>query len=294
MKDLNVITSRTVDTPIDPISSSYCRSWCRCPAGGSHTAVTWRRSRGKSKACFLAKSTRLYFVDHLRAFLIILVIMHHLSIVYGASGSFVYHDTTNALTSYLLTILWYDRSGVLHGIVLPDLANFTEEHMIARVVGSFLRDRFLRLGIPLLIYDILIAPFVLYIAAGFPGWYWKVLHHLHALTARHPGASLVHRRPCSSSSCSTRSARVLHQVVTCSSPEDDTHAVHHLRSQASLSDDGRNAPVYCWPRADHFCGSDLVPSGLVIPTIEFQCSDNFPNTSACSSWVSSPTDVGGL
>jgi glucan biosynthesis protein C len=119
-----------------------------------------------------AKSTRLFFVDHLRAFLIILLIMHHLAIVYGALGSFVYHDTTNTLTALLLTILVTIDQAFFLGLFFLISAYFTPGAYDRKGTGPFLRDRFLRLGIPLLIYDILIAPFVLYIAAGFPGSYW--------------------------------------------------------------------------------------------------------------------------
>src|SRR5512135_3062961 len=43
-----------------------------------------------------AKSSRLFFMDHLRAFLIILVIMLHLAFTYGSSiNLWYYHDTTD-------------------------------------------------------------------------------------------------------------------------------------------------------------------------------------------------------
>jgi glucans biosynthesis protein C len=38
---------------------------------------------------------------------------------------------------------------------------------------SFLLDRLIRLGIPLLIYDLLIDPLVVYIASGLHGSYWS-------------------------------------------------------------------------------------------------------------------------
>src|SRR5512135_779903 len=48
-----------------------------------------------------AKSSRLFFLDHLRAFLIILVIMLHLALTYGPSinNPWYYHDTTDALAA---------------------------------------------------------------------------------------------------------------------------------------------------------------------------------------------------
>jgi hypothetical protein len=38
--------------------------------------------------------------------------------------------------------------------------------------GPFLRDRLLRLGIPLLVYDVVVDPFVVFMAGGFQGSYW--------------------------------------------------------------------------------------------------------------------------
>ncbi|HLJ32846.1 MAG TPA: acyltransferase family protein [Ktedonobacteraceae bacterium] len=50
---------------------------------------------------------------------------------------------------------------------------FTPGSYDRKGAGPFLRDRLVRLGIPLLIYDSLIQPVVVYIAAGFPGAYGK-------------------------------------------------------------------------------------------------------------------------
>jgi hypothetical protein len=66
------------------------------------------------KPASLAKRTWLFFVDHLRAFLIILVIMHHVAITYGASGLFYYHDTTNTLSA-----LCFSRYSFIESCRLP-------------------------------------------------------------------------------------------------------------------------------------------------------------------------------
>ena len=119
-----------------------------------------------------AKSTRLFFVDHLRAFLIILVIMHHLAITYGAIGSWYYHDTTNSLTAHLLSLLVMTDQAFFMGLFFLISAYFTPGAYDRKGTGPFLRDRFLRLGIPLLIYDLLVEPFVMFLVVGFTGSYW--------------------------------------------------------------------------------------------------------------------------
>jgi len=121
-----------------------------------------------------AKSSRLFFIDYLRAFLIILVIMLHLAFTYGLSiNQWYYHDTTNALTAGLVTSLTGIGQAFCLGLFFLISAYFTPGAYDRKGAGSFLRDRLLRLGLPLLIYDSLINPFVVYIAAGFPGSYWQ-------------------------------------------------------------------------------------------------------------------------
>jgi glucans biosynthesis protein C len=121
-----------------------------------------------------AKSSRLFFIDNLRVLLIILVIMHHLAITYGAAGSWYYQDPTkDTLTSVVLTILTATNQAFFMGLFFLISAYFTPDSYDRKGAGSFLRDRLLRLGIPLLIYDGIINPFVVFLAAGFPGSYWK-------------------------------------------------------------------------------------------------------------------------
>jgi surface polysaccharide O-acyltransferase-like enzyme len=130
-------------------------------------------ARGKP-APTAAKSSRLFFMDYLRAFLIILVIMLHLAFTYGSSiNLWYYHDTTNALTVGLVTGLLVIGQAFSMGLFFLISAYFTKGAYDRKGTGPFLRDRLLRLGLPLLIYDILINPFVVYIAAGFPGPYWQ-------------------------------------------------------------------------------------------------------------------------
>src|SRR5215470_7492557 len=121
-----------------------------------------------------AKSSRLFFLDYVRAFLIILVIMLHLAFTYGPLiNLWYYHDTTNALTAGLVTGLTGIGQAFCLGLFFLISAYFTPGSYDRKGAGPFLRDRLVRLGLPLLIYDSLINPFVLYIAAGFPGSYWQ-------------------------------------------------------------------------------------------------------------------------
>ena len=49
--------------------------------------------------------SRLYFADYLRAALVSLVVLHHISITYGASGSFYYIEpATSSAAAGLLSL----------------------------------------------------------------------------------------------------------------------------------------------------------------------------------------------
>jgi len=121
----------------------------------------------------VARISRLFFIDNLRVLLIVLVVIHHLAITYGAVGSWYYQDPAkDALTSALLTIVTATNQAFFLGFFFMISAYFVPESCDRKGAGPFLRDRLLRLGIPLLVYDIIIDPFVVFMAGGFQGSYW--------------------------------------------------------------------------------------------------------------------------
>lgn len=117
---------------------------------------------------------RLLFVDNLRILLICGVLVVHLDDTYGAIGSWDYHDPgSNLLTGTLLSIP--NAIGMACGMGLFFLlaGYFTPGAYDRKGFKRFLQDRLLRLGLPLLLYDLLIHPLVVYIASGLHGSYWS-------------------------------------------------------------------------------------------------------------------------
>jgi len=119
--------------------------------------------------------TRLWFVDRMRLVLICGVVMAHVASIYGGGGWYQYHDPVPAdvLTSYVLGIpsILADTFGL--GIFFLLAGYFTPGSYDRKGGASFLRDRLMRLGIPLLLYDLLLDPLVVYVARGRPGSYWS-------------------------------------------------------------------------------------------------------------------------
>ncbi len=110
------------------------------------------------------KTLRLFFVDNIRILLTILVIMHHTMITYGAEGSWYFLDPqTDELSSLLLTIIATLDQGFFMGLFFFISAYFVPGSYNRKGPRMFLKDRLIRLGIPLLIFTILVNPFLFYI-----------------------------------------------------------------------------------------------------------------------------------
>jgi surface polysaccharide O-acyltransferase-like enzyme len=126
------------------------------------------------QAAAVRESKRLLFLDNLRIVLMCGVLVNHLNDTYGAVGAWEYHDpVTNLLTATILTIL----NGILMacgmGLFFLLAGYFTPGSYDRKGPRAFVQGRLVRLGIPLLLYDLLIQPLVVYLAAGLPGSYWS-------------------------------------------------------------------------------------------------------------------------
>lgn len=119
-------------------------------------------------------AARLFYIDNLRVVLTVLVIMHHLADTYGAAGSWYYQDPAQDLnTTIILTVLTTTNQAFFMGLFFFISAYFTPISYDRKGARSFLKDRLLRLGIPLAIYELILDPTVRYIAKGIQQPYWS-------------------------------------------------------------------------------------------------------------------------
>jgi len=103
--------------------------------------------------------TRLAFFDNVRWALTALVVLHHLSITYGASGSWYYvEEPINELAAIVLTLFTALNQGYFMGLFFLIAGFFTPAALERKGFGGFLHDRLVRLGLPLLIVGFLINP----------------------------------------------------------------------------------------------------------------------------------------
>lgn len=116
---------------------------------------------------------RLFFIDNLRILLIVLVVLHHLAITYGAPGSWYYEEgQPDMIATILFSIFVAINQAFFMGFFFMISGYFTPGSFDKKGALPFFRDRLLRLGIPLLFYVIFIDPLINYVLAlsrGFSG-----------------------------------------------------------------------------------------------------------------------------
>lgn len=107
--------------------------------------------------------SRLVFIDNLRTTIIILVIMLHLSITYGGEGTWYYMEAnTDRVARLVLTIHNAIVQSFFMGCLFLISGYFTVISFDRKGPRRFLIDRVIRLGIPMLVFDFVIQPFLIY------------------------------------------------------------------------------------------------------------------------------------
>jgi peptidoglycan/LPS O-acetylase OafA/YrhL len=103
---------------------------------------------------------RLFFIDNLRIILVILVVLHHVAMVYGASSPFYYVEPpfTNPLAFLVLLVFALVNQSWFMGAFFLLAGYFTPGSFDRKGSGTFFKDRLIRFGLPLIIYTFVINP----------------------------------------------------------------------------------------------------------------------------------------
>jgi acyltransferase-like protein len=138
------------------------------PPGAAATALP-------GQAAAAPQGKRLLFVDNMRILLICGVLVVHLCVTYGSVGSWMYRDPAapDLFTGAFLTTLGGIGLAAGMGLFFLLAGYFTPSSYDRKGGAAFVRDRIIRLGIPWLVYALLIEPLVYYIARGLPGSFWS-------------------------------------------------------------------------------------------------------------------------
>lgn len=107
-----------------------------------------------------AAPTRDLYVDRLRVVLTAMVLLHHTAITYGALGGWFYYELhpSNSLSSLLLTLFCATNQAYFMGFFFLLAGYFTPRSLERKGYREFLGDRFLRLGLPLLAFIVVLGP----------------------------------------------------------------------------------------------------------------------------------------
>jgi peptidoglycan/LPS O-acetylase OafA/YrhL len=108
--------------------------------------------------------TRAVWIDQLRAGLILLVILHHAAITYGASGSWFFKSTE--ATSVPLTFLAAVNQAFFMGLFFMISGVLAPASLDRKGATAFLSERVLRLGLPVLVFGFLLGPLTIALASA--------------------------------------------------------------------------------------------------------------------------------
>ena len=106
-------------------------------------------------------------LDALRAALTLLVVLHHTAITYGAIGGWYYREvpTNGRLETQILVFFCTVNQTFFMGLFFLIAGYFTPPAMARKMPAEFVKDRLLRLGLPLLIFGVIIGPATIALAA---------------------------------------------------------------------------------------------------------------------------------
>jgi peptidoglycan/LPS O-acetylase OafA/YrhL len=126
---------------------------------------------------------RDFYIDCLRSVMIALVVLHHTAITYGASGGWFYYELrpSGTLSSEILTLFAATNQAYFMGFLFLLAGYFTPGSLERKGYNRFLSDRFLRLGLPLLTFGLILGPLTVALVTAAEGngfwstsvWRWN-------------------------------------------------------------------------------------------------------------------------
>jgi glucan biosynthesis protein C len=147
----------------------------------STQSVNIERTKAQPVAAGARASTgsRLLFIDNMRVMLTLQVVLFHLLIIYAGTGGWLYKEgredfVTGALGAWLITV----SQAYFMGLFLLISAYFVPGSYDRKGAGRFLKDRLIRLGIPLAVYSWIASPLLVYVVKrvkeglSLPWWHY--------------------------------------------------------------------------------------------------------------------------
>ena len=124
---------------------------------------------GVKAALKTAPTSRIYFLDNLRILLAILVVLDHAAQPYGPGGAWVIPSEPGSPLDYLILLMFLITvPSFFMGLFFMVSAYFVPSSLERKGAVKFLKDRLVKLGVPILIFMIGVFPALGYLVEGQP------------------------------------------------------------------------------------------------------------------------------
>ena len=115
---------------------------------------------------------RLFYIDNLRWLMIIFVVIMHVNVTYSMIGGWYYIEETSL---DLFETLYFGMYGSFTQAYFMGLLFFIAGYFVPpsfdrKGFGKFTKERFIRLGIPSLIYMLILHPICIFILNHYQHW----------------------------------------------------------------------------------------------------------------------------
>jgi fucose 4-O-acetylase-like acetyltransferase len=111
---------------------------------------------------------REIYIDNLRIFLTILVVLHHLAIAYGAPGGWYYYEAgSGEVTNLLLAMFVATNQSFFMGMFFMVSAYFFASSLHRKSSKIIIKSKLKRLGIPMIVYSVFITQILLYLIINY-------------------------------------------------------------------------------------------------------------------------------
>lgn len=136
----------------------------------------------EAKAVSKTAPARIYFLDNLKALLAVLVVLHHAAQPYGPGGGWwIASDPYNIIDFVALGIFMAVNASFFMGLFFMISAYFVPSSLERKGATKFIKDRLVKLGVPILIFVIGVFPVMGFLLSGQPSigfghlWFLEML-----------------------------------------------------------------------------------------------------------------------
>ncbi|MBU2512011.1 acyltransferase family protein [bacterium] len=130
---------------------------------------------------------RLFYIDNIRIFLTILVVLHHTAIGYGGSGDWIIIERpTDSISPVFLTLFNALNQSFFMSLFFLLSGFFVPGALDKKGVPIFIKDRLIRLGIPILVFAFIISKFVDYLILNYTRGRVVTFYQVFSYQFKHP------------------------------------------------------------------------------------------------------------